>query len=97
MLRRLVLVGLMVLYPRKILQLVLGTLLSAAFLLFQVQASPYAEKTDDPLASVCSFLLVIIFLCSTVFKYLELTSSKPSRKDEQRAAHLLRRRDERTH
>ena len=42
MLRRLVLVGLMVLYPRKILKLVLGTLVSAAFLLFQVQASPYA-------------------------------------------------------
>ena len=42
MLRRFVLVGLMVLAQGSMVQLVMGTLLSAFFLLFQVQASPYA-------------------------------------------------------
>ena len=40
------------------LQLVMGTMLSAAFLLLQVQASPYKEMFDDFLASASSFGLV---------------------------------------
>ena len=55
MLRRLVLVGLMVLAQGSMLQLVMGTLLSAVFLLFQVQTSPYIEMADDFLASASSF------------------------------------------
>ena len=51
MLRRFVLVGLMVLYQDTMMQLVVGTLLAAAFLLFQVQASPYINMSDDLLAS----------------------------------------------
>ena len=72
MLRRLVLVGLMVLAQDSMLQIVMGTLLSAAFLLFQVQASPYKEMPDDFLASTSSFGLVAIFLCSYAFKDFEL-------------------------
>ena len=41
MLRRFVLVGLMVLAQDTMMQLIVGTLLSAAFLLFQVHGSPY--------------------------------------------------------
>ena len=54
MLRRFVLCGLMVLVPG-MLQVVLGLLLSAVFLLVQVQASPYTDMADDFLASSSSF------------------------------------------
>ena len=70
--RRFVLVGLMVLVQGNLMQLIVGTVLSIAFLLFQVQAQPYAEMSDDFLASSCSFALCILFLCCTVFKYLSL-------------------------
>ena len=72
MLRRLVLIGLMVLAQDTMLQLLMGTLLSAAFLLFQVQASPYNAMADDFLASASSFGLVAIFLCSEAYKQYEL-------------------------
>ena len=72
MLRRLVLVGLMVLAQGSMLQLLSGGLVAAAFLLFQVQASPYKEMSDDFLASVCSFGLVCAFFCSYAFKDYEL-------------------------
>jgi len=83
MLRRFVLVGLMVLAQGSMVQLVMGTLLSAFFLLFQIQASPYASMADDFLASAVSFGLVTVFLCSIAFKYdslvgLEDISSKMS-------------------
>jgi hypothetical protein len=72
MLRRLVLVGLMVLAQGSMLQLFVGTLLSAAFLLFQVQASPYVQLSDNFLASASSFSLVVVFLCSGAFKQYEI-------------------------
>ncbi len=75
MLRRFVLVGLMVLAQGSMLQLVIGTLLSAAFLLFQVQASPYESMADDFLASAVSFCLVAVFLCSIGFKQHELVGT----------------------
>ena len=50
------------------LQLMMGTLLSAIFLLFQVLASPYKKLADDFLASSSSFGLVAVFLCSWAFK-----------------------------
>eukprot|EP00966_Prymnesium_polylepis_P144681 3341051-Prymnesium_polylepis.2 len=73
MLRRFVLVGLMVLYQDTMMQLVLGTLLAAAFSLFQVQASPYINMSDDLLASSLSFCMVVAFLCSYAFKVAALT------------------------
>ena len=62
----------MVLYQDTMMQIVLGTLLSTAFLLFQVQASPFIEVSDDYLASAASLAIVVIFLVSSAFKYAEL-------------------------
>ena len=73
MLRRFVLVGLMVLFQDTMMQLVVGTLLAAAFLLFQVQASPYVNMMDDLLASSLSFCMVVCFLCCYAFKDAALT------------------------
>jgi len=72
MLRRFVLVGLLVLAQGSIMQIIMGTLLAAAFLLFQVQASPYVVLADDFLASACSFALVAVFVLSYAFKSYEL-------------------------
>ena len=74
MLRRFVLVGLMVLVQGSTMQLLLGTLFAAIFLLVQVLASPYASLSDDYLASASSFALLVVFLCATAFKYMALTS-----------------------
>jgi hypothetical protein len=68
MLRRFILVGVMVLVQGTMMQLVMGTLLSAAFLLFQVQAQPYVQMSDDLLAAFSSFLLTAFFLCSYAFR-----------------------------
>ena len=62
----------MVLAQGSMLQLLLGVLLSAAFLLVQVQASPYKSVSDDFLASASSFSLVALFLCAQSFKQFEL-------------------------
>lgn len=71
MTRRLVLVGLMVLLQGSMLQIIIGTVLSAIFLLFQVQASPFKSMGDDFLASACSFFLVIFFVCAYAFRSYE--------------------------
>ena len=92
MLRRLVLVGLMVLAQGSMLQLLLGTLLSAAFLLFQVQASPYKEMSDDFLASACSFAVVCVFMVSYAFKDNELVGLEDiyvRMSGEQRSLYIL--------
>lgn len=68
MLRRFVLVGLMVLWQGSMLQIIVGTLLAAVFLLFQVQSAPYLELGNDFLASASSFCLVVMFLISYAFK-----------------------------
>jgi len=92
MLRRFVLVGLMVLAQGSMLQLVIGTLLSATFLLFQVQASPYKNMSDDFLASGSSFALVAIFLCSYAFKdsaFFGLDDIKQRMSEEQRDLYVI--------
>ena len=71
MLRRIVLIGLMVLVEG-MMQIIIGTGLAAMFLLLQVQASPYEDASDDFLASASSFALVVIFICSNAFKQHEL-------------------------
>ena len=73
MLRRFLLVGLMVLFQDTMMQLVVGTFLAAAFLLFQVQASPFVNMSDDLLASSLSFCVVVCFLCCYAFKDAALT------------------------
>jgi len=69
MLRRLLLVGVMVLFQGNMMQLTVGTLLAAVFFLFQMQANPYKANADDLLAATSSFCLVVVFLCATAFKY----------------------------
>ena len=69
MIRRFILVGIMVVVQNgTMLQLLIGTLIAAILLFFQVQAAPYRRMGDDRLAGVASFSLLILFLCSTAFK-----------------------------
>jgi hypothetical protein len=72
--RRLVLVGLFVLFERgSIRQVFVGSMFSIVYLLMQVQAEPYDLLADDYLANGCSFLLVVLFVCCIVFKVGTLT------------------------
>ncbi len=68
MLRRLVLVGGMVLMQGSTMQLIIGTLFSLMFMLFQLQVQPFTNMFDGYLATTCSFSLVVIFLCAYAFK-----------------------------
>ena len=92
MLRLFVLVGMMVLLQDTMMQLVVGTLLAAAFLLFQVQASPYVNLSDDLLAAALSFCVVAVFLCSYAFKDAALTGLEAIQDKmsiEQRSLYIL--------
>ena len=73
MFRRFLLVGLMVLAQGSVMQVIIGALFAAVFLLLQVQARPFESLFDDVLASAASFCLVVVFLCAIAFKYLALT------------------------
>jgi hypothetical protein len=53
---------------RWVVQLAVGTLFSAIYLLLQELAEPYATRSDNHLASCCSFLLLVFFCCCTVSK-----------------------------
>jgi len=68
MMRRLVLVGLMVLAEGKMVELLVATLLSVLFLLMQMRVQPYTSRSDNDLAAVASFALVVIFLCGSAFQ-----------------------------
>ena len=70
MLRRFVLVGIMVVVVESgsMLQIILGTLATAIFLLLQLQARPYKSPFEDQLASAASFSLLVFFLASYAFK-----------------------------
>mmetsp|Transcript_12124 Transcript_12124/g.31431 ORF Transcript_12124/g.31431 Transcript_12124/m.31431 type:complete len:638 (-) Transcript_12124:108-2021(-) len=92
MLRLFVLVGMMVLFQDTMMQLIVGTLLAVAFLLFQVQASPYVNLSDDLLASALSFCVVAVFLCSYAFKDAALTGLQAIQDKmsiEQRSLYIL--------
>ncbi|KAL3923801.1 MAG: hypothetical protein SGPRY_004112, partial [Prymnesium sp.] len=92
MLRRFVLVGLLVLYQDTMMQLIVGSLLSAMFLLLQVQASPYKEANDNLLAASVSFCLVVYFMVCTAFKNTALTNLediKTKLSQEQQSLYVL--------
>ena len=73
MLRRFLLVGLMVVvHNGEMIQLIIGTLVAAILLFFQVQAAPYNDMSDDYLAAASSFALLILLLCCIGFKYSAL-------------------------
>jgi hypothetical protein len=74
MLRRLILVGIFVMFERgSITQLVLATVFSAVYLLIQTACNPYLKPMEDHLANGCSFSLLVFFLCCIVFKLGTLT------------------------
>jgi len=74
MARRLALVGVFVMIEQgSMIQLILGTTFSAAYMLIQMQTGPYASMSDDFLANSCSFALLVFFLCCIVFKVGTLT------------------------
>jgi hypothetical protein len=74
MVRRLVLVGVMVLVSRgSVSQLVIATAVCAVYLLLQMQVAPFESLADDFLATGCSFALLIFFACCVMFKIATLT------------------------
>jgi len=77
MLRKFLLVGIFVtLAPGSILQISVGTIVTAAYLMVQLQASPYKNDMDDYLAQGSSFSLLMVFFCSIIYKYDALTASE---------------------
>jgi len=75
--RKFLLVGLFViLEPGSILQIAVGTIVAAAYLMVQLNAQPYRNKADDYLATSCSFALLMVFVCSIIYKFDSLTSSE---------------------
>jgi hypothetical protein len=80
MVRRFLLVGLfVVIEPGKMIQLALGTIVSAVYLLVQLQAHPYKDPANDALASASSFSLLMVFICSIFYKYAALTDNEDLR------------------
>ena len=72
--RKLILVGFLVLVnPGSLLQLLLGMLVSLIFLLAQMQAQPYRERSDEILALITSASLVMLFLSCILLRATELT------------------------
>jgi hypothetical protein len=72
--RRLTIVGVFVVIKQgSLTQLMVGTAFSAAYMLLQMQAGPYAEPSADFLANGCSFALLIFMLCCICFKIGTLT------------------------
>lgn len=70
MLRRLVLVGLLVVFkPGTIYQIFCGTSFCAAYLMIQLQARPYVRLLDNYLALAASFSLLMLMLVSILYKY----------------------------
>jgi len=77
MLRRLLLVGVfqVAFEPGSMQQVVAATILSAVYLFIQLVANPYKLMADGLLASSCSFCVLIIFLCSVLYKIHTFTLS----------------------
>ena len=77
MLRKFLLVGLFVmLAPGTITQIAIATIVCAVFLLIQTQAKPFKNESDDYLATASSFALLMLFFCSTIYKYAALVDTK---------------------
>ena len=74
MLRRVLLVGIMVLvYRGSFVQLIIGAALCLLYLFLQMHVAPFKDPTDNYLANSCSFSLSAVFLCSIMFRIAELT------------------------
>jgi len=76
MMRKFLLIGLFVtLEPGTILQIAIGTIVSAAYIMMQLKAQPYKNFTDDVLAQAASWCLLMLFFCCVIYKYDSLTAS----------------------
>lgn len=93
MLRRFLLVGLFVVVePGRITQTALGAIVCAVFLMIQLQAQPFRQRTDNYLALSSSFGLLMLFFCSILYKYAALTSHRQLQlhmSEEQRTVYLV--------
>ena len=91
--RRFVLVGLMVVVAYgSMLQIQIGSLLAATFLLLQVQASPYRVLYDNHLASTASFCICVLYLTCVAFKnagLVDLADIQEKMSTEQRKVFVL--------
>jgi len=76
MLRKFLLVGIFLMIDQgTILQIAVGTIVSAAYLMIQVQAAPYKNQMDDHLAQGTNFSLLMVFFCCVIYKYDSLTNN----------------------
>ena len=93
MLRKFLLVGLFVVFePGSITQIITGTIVCAVYLMIQLQARPYVNRSDDYLATASSFCLLMVFFCSVIYKYAALTDTQDLREKmstEQKADYLV--------
>ena len=78
------------------LQLILGTLVSAIFLFVQLIASPYENQSDDYLAATASFSILVFFLCLG-YKEASAFALAGIKQEHARSAERLRRRHELAH
>jgi len=61
--------------PGTLLQISIGTMFCAAYLLVQLKAAPYTKRADCFLADASSFSLLMVYFCCTVYKFDMLTAS----------------------
>ena len=74
MMRKFLLVGLFVcIEPGSITQIAMATIVTAVYLLVQLNAKPFKNPADDFLAASASFALLMLFFCSVIYKYIALT------------------------
>ena len=75
MLRKFLLVGVFLLIdPGSIMQISVATVVCAAYLMVQLQAKPYKNEANDYLAAASSFSLLMVYLCSILYKFDSLTA-----------------------
>lgn len=78
MARRFLLVGFFTVEPYApgtMMQLILATILSIAYLIVQLVGAPWRAFSDNFLAMACSTCLAFFFLGALIFKYVALTST----------------------
>jgi len=76
MLRKFLLIGLLVtIEPGSVIQIVMGTVVCATYLMVQLQAQPYAKPFDNYVAQGSSFSMLMFFFCCVLYKYDSLTAS----------------------
>jgi len=74
--RKFFLIGMMVIVCRgSILQITIGTVANAAYLMMLLQAQPYKHRYDNYLAQGSSFGLLMVFFACVLYKYESLVAS----------------------